>query len=131
MNARGEEREELRRKVKGALGRLVSAMWMLVVSRGRDRLIAIQVNFRGSDARRRYVICYRPARVDLGGSHMAVALTVSWEAVKWVLPDDISTPKGCRDAEKALLKVPYELNLKTGMLTFNDTFKMRVVLAED
>jgi hypothetical protein len=69
--------------------------------------------------------------VDLGGSHMAVDLTVSWEAVKWVLPDDIATPKGCKAAEKALQKVPYELNQKTGMMTFNDTFKMRVVLPEE
>src|SRR5262249_22177879 len=63
----GEERDELRRRIKTALGRLVEGLWVLTVSRGHDRLITLQVWFKGGKVRRDYLIWYRVASYRRGG----------------------------------------------------------------
>jgi DNA invertase Pin-like site-specific DNA recombinase len=57
----GEERDDLLRKVKAALGRLVAKAWALVVplANGRDKAIALQLFFREGGSRS-MVLGYRP-----------------------------------------------------------------------
>jgi DNA invertase Pin-like site-specific DNA recombinase len=69
-DAEGEERETLRRKIRAALRRLVESAHVLVVVRGRVRLVALQLHFRGGKRRRDYLLAARqgtrsaPARMD-------------------------------------------------------------------
>jgi DNA invertase Pin-like site-specific DNA recombinase len=58
---RSKERDELRRRLRAALRRLVSSIWVLIVPRGAYRLVAIQVYFRGG-LFRDYRVFYRLAR---------------------------------------------------------------------
>jgi hypothetical protein len=46
-NAEGDEREELRAKVRGSLRRLVDTIYVLIVPRGYVKLAAVQVWFKG------------------------------------------------------------------------------------
>jgi DNA invertase Pin-like site-specific DNA recombinase len=68
-DAAPKERERRRRKLHAALGRLVEAVWMVVVPNGRYRLVAFQVWFRnhGSKTHREYLITYRPAVANQAG----------------------------------------------------------------
>jgi len=116
--AEGDEKDELRRRVKSALRRLVSDIWVLIVPRGRERVIGVQVNFRGGSNHRRYVICHRPIRADKSGTYPGCALTLSWEGSVAFLPEDISTPKGAKAVEKYLQKVPYEMDPEAGKWSF-------------
>jgi DNA invertase Pin-like site-specific DNA recombinase len=51
-----EEREELRRKTRAALKRVVSSIWLLIVPRDHCRLCAVQVFFVGGQRHRDYLI---------------------------------------------------------------------------
>jgi DNA invertase Pin-like site-specific DNA recombinase len=53
--------KDARLRLRAALRRVVESMWMLVVTRGIDRLAHVQVRFEGG-AFRTYLILYRPAR---------------------------------------------------------------------
>jgi hypothetical protein len=55
-DAQGDERDDLRRKVRSALQRLVESMWVLPVRRGQHLLVALQVWFRESRKHRDYFI---------------------------------------------------------------------------
>jgi DNA invertase Pin-like site-specific DNA recombinase len=54
-DAEGEERETLRRKIRAALRRLVESACLLVVARGRTRLVALQLRFAGGKRVRSYL----------------------------------------------------------------------------
>jgi DNA invertase Pin-like site-specific DNA recombinase len=57
-----EQREEVRRRLKGRIRQLVEGMWMVVVPRGRDRVCVLQVWFARGGRRRDYVIMYKPGK---------------------------------------------------------------------
>lgn len=61
------ERDDLRRRVKAAIRRLVESIWVLIVPRGHARLVAAQVWFVGGERHRDYLIYYQPPRNDFGG----------------------------------------------------------------
>ncbi|MBL8798657.1 MAG: recombinase family protein [Planctomycetia bacterium] len=57
-NAKPENREELRRRLRVRIGQLVSGIWLVVVRRGRRTVVGVQMYFRGSDRRRDYLILH-------------------------------------------------------------------------
>jgi DNA invertase Pin-like site-specific DNA recombinase len=61
-DAEGEERLALRTKIKARIAQLVGEMRLLVVVRGRDRLGALQLWFRGGERCRNLFIFYRGGR---------------------------------------------------------------------
>jgi DNA invertase Pin-like site-specific DNA recombinase len=60
-----EDPAEVRVRLRAALRRTVSEIWLLTVPRGRDRFAALQIFFHGGKGHREYAILHRPA---LGGS---------------------------------------------------------------
>jgi DNA invertase Pin-like site-specific DNA recombinase len=55
--------KETRLKLRSLLRQLVEAIWVLVVPRGRDRLAAVQLFFRG-DGHRSYLIWHTPPKAN-------------------------------------------------------------------
>ncbi|MFO0823761.1 MAG: recombinase family protein [Gemmataceae bacterium] len=74
-SAKGAEKVELRTRIKAALHRLVTGIWVVVVPRGRVRLADVQVNFVGTDSRRKFRLFYRPSR-RTGTHHVDERLAV-------------------------------------------------------
>jgi DNA invertase Pin-like site-specific DNA recombinase len=60
-----QEREARRLRLRALLRQLVDEIWVLVVGRGRDRLAAVQIYFRG-DGHRDYLILSRPPKAGRG-----------------------------------------------------------------
>jgi DNA invertase Pin-like site-specific DNA recombinase len=54
-------------RLRAVLRRLVDAVWLLVVPRGRDRLAAVQIWFAGGEQHRDYLIFCRPSRANQHG----------------------------------------------------------------
>jgi hypothetical protein len=54
--------EEERMRLRGILRRTVEEIQVLIVRRGVDRLLAVQVWFAGGNRCRHFLIYYRPAR---------------------------------------------------------------------
>jgi DNA invertase Pin-like site-specific DNA recombinase len=81
--AGAEELPDLRRRLKARIRLLVAEAWVVIVPRGRDRLAAVQLLFRGG-RRRDYLILHRPgksygkARVD--GQWWALSLSAAVRA---------------------------------------------------
>lgn len=67
-------------RLRSALRRIVSRIWVLVVPKKRDRLAAVQVYFQGGEQHRDYLIYHRIARRGFGCSKPS-----SWRA--WSLAD--------------------------------------------
>jgi DNA invertase Pin-like site-specific DNA recombinase len=64
----GEELTALRVRLKAAIRRLVSGVWVLMVRRGRDRVCAVQLRFHDRPQCRNYIIYYKtPRRGQVGG----------------------------------------------------------------
>jgi hypothetical protein len=59
-----EAMEATRCRLRAALRRIISSIWILVVPRGDNRLAAIQVWFTGGERHRNYLILYRQARAN-------------------------------------------------------------------
>jgi DNA invertase Pin-like site-specific DNA recombinase len=55
---------DLRLRLRSALRRLINSIYLLVVPRGRDRLLAAQVWFAGGDRCRSYLVLHRPAKAN-------------------------------------------------------------------
>jgi DNA invertase Pin-like site-specific DNA recombinase len=55
-----EQREELRRRLKGRIRQLLTGVWVVMVRQGRKCVCAVQLWFRGSDRRRDYLILHKP-----------------------------------------------------------------------
>jgi DNA invertase Pin-like site-specific DNA recombinase len=53
---------DTRLRLKAELMRIVDAIWLVIVARGRDRLCAVQIWFAGGKRRRDYLILHRPPR---------------------------------------------------------------------
>jgi DNA invertase Pin-like site-specific DNA recombinase len=73
-DAQGEERDQLRRKVRAALRRLVESAWVVIVPRGRTRLVALQLWFTGGKKRRDYLFAARPGTKKTPGHWDAYTL---------------------------------------------------------
>jgi DNA invertase Pin-like site-specific DNA recombinase len=55
-----EEENEVRTRLQAALRRILSEVWCLFVSRGRERIAVVQAFFVGADRRRDYYISWKP-----------------------------------------------------------------------
>jgi DNA invertase Pin-like site-specific DNA recombinase len=67
-DAAAEEREDLRRRLKGRIRQLVSSAGLLIARRGRTCFAALQLWFRGGDRHRDYLIVHRAGnRYEAGG----------------------------------------------------------------
>jgi DNA invertase Pin-like site-specific DNA recombinase len=52
-------------RLRAVLRRLIDSVWLVVVPRGRDRLVAVQIWFTGTEERHRdYLILHRPPRAN-------------------------------------------------------------------
>jgi hypothetical protein len=56
--------EDVRLRLRSSLRRIVDSIWMLVVSRGIERLAAVQIWFAGGEHHRDYLIMHRPPRAN-------------------------------------------------------------------
>jgi DNA invertase Pin-like site-specific DNA recombinase len=59
--------KDARLRLRAALRRVIDSIWMLVVSRGRDRLAAVQVWFAEGRRQRSYLILHRPPKANASG----------------------------------------------------------------
>jgi DNA invertase Pin-like site-specific DNA recombinase len=96
---------DVRLRLRAALRRMIDGVWLLVVPRGRDRLVAVQVWFAGRKKHRDYVILNRPAKSDGRGR----ATVGGWWARALAtagMPDDLDLRKrkDAKDLEAALSK---------------------------
>jgi hypothetical protein len=55
-----EQREELRRRLKGRIAQLVTGAWVLIVRQGKKCLCAVQLWFRNEPWHRDYLIFHKP-----------------------------------------------------------------------
>jgi DNA invertase Pin-like site-specific DNA recombinase len=55
---------DMRLRLRSALRRLIDSIYLLVVPRGRDRLLAVQVWFAEGDRHRDYLVLHRPAKAN-------------------------------------------------------------------
>lgn len=96
------ERDGLRRRVKAAIRRLVESVWVLIIPRGHERLVAVQVWFAASQRRRDYLVYYRPPHKDFGGraeEHLRACSLADLPAPGDL---DLRKPAHARRLEKAL-----------------------------
>lgn len=89
----GDERDELRRRVRAALARIVEGIWVVSVPRGRARLIAVRIQFRGG-RHRDYLIAHIPPDRTSVRSFTAEAAAL-----------DLRNPDHVRDLEGTLQKL--------------------------
>jgi DNA invertase Pin-like site-specific DNA recombinase len=61
-----EEMEDRRLRLRAALRRVVDSIWLLVVPRGRDKLLAVQIYFQGG-GRREYLVWCRGPQANQNG----------------------------------------------------------------
>src|SRR5262249_38564120 len=59
------DQTEARLRLRSALRRMTDSLWLLIISRGRTRLCAVQVWFAGEKRHRDYLVMYRSA-IDNG-----------------------------------------------------------------
>ncbi len=67
MLADAEDLEDIRTRLRAALRRIVEAVWVLVVPRGRQRLCAVQIRFTGGERCRSYLMLHEPAWAGRNG----------------------------------------------------------------
>jgi DNA invertase Pin-like site-specific DNA recombinase len=104
---------DARLRLRSALHRIVSEIRLLVVPRGRDKLAAVQVFFKG-DARRDYLIWYRPTRSNgkataLGWWKCRSVTAAELAAVGLRLIDDLRDPDGVGMTVSYLKSLPTDL----------------------
>jgi DNA invertase Pin-like site-specific DNA recombinase len=64
------EREDVRLRLRAAVRRNVDAVWVLVVPRGRDRLLAAQIYFAEGRGRRDYLVYFKAGWANGRGSRV-------------------------------------------------------------
>jgi DNA invertase Pin-like site-specific DNA recombinase len=101
------DREDMRRRLRAALRRIVDGIWILVVPRGMTRIAAVRVQFRGTSAHREYLIVYRAPKSN-GVSHVPAKTEVRAFAEE-INTLDLRNLDHVRDLEKQLLKLKLEL----------------------
>lgn len=70
------DKDDARLRLRSVLRRVVASVWVLVFSKGKTRGAAVQVFFAGGQARRDYLLLYRPVIKGFGGSVKEAALHV-------------------------------------------------------
>ncbi|MBN9520744.1 recombinase family protein [bacterium] len=70
------DKDDARIRLRSTLRRVVSECWVLFFSKGKTRGAAVQIFFAGGEARRDYLILYRPPIVGFNNSRKEAALTV-------------------------------------------------------
>jgi DNA invertase Pin-like site-specific DNA recombinase len=88
-DAEGDEKLTLRRKVRAALRRLIESAWIVIVPRGRLRLVALQLRFAGGKKCRNYLFACRPGTKKTPGRWDAWSLAEKVEAGDLDLRDQI------------------------------------------
>jgi hypothetical protein len=97
---------DARLRLRSAVRRVIDSVWLLVVSKGCDRVCAVQIWFAGGASHRDYLILYRPGR---GNSNMT--RPASWAARSFKdagLTDifDLRNMEHVRQLEADLLALP-------------------------
>jgi DNA invertase Pin-like site-specific DNA recombinase len=95
-----DQREELRRRLKVRIRQVVAGLWVLIVPRGRARLVAVQLWFSGGKRQRGYVFLHNP----LDGSRPGrppEPLSAAWAAKRGAL--DLRDQTDARALEAELL----------------------------
>lgn len=69
------DREDARYRLRAALRRIVSGVWLLAVARGRTRIAAVRLVFAGCERARDFLIVYTPPRNN-GRASAPAKLTV-------------------------------------------------------
>jgi DNA invertase Pin-like site-specific DNA recombinase len=88
------EREDLRLRLRGAIRRTVATIWLLIVPRGRRRLLAAQVFFADGRGQRSYLVSYK---AGWGSGHAKGE--AEWEAA--ALDPEFGTDLDLRKADHA------------------------------
>ncbi len=73
-NTPPEQREEVRRRLKGRIRQLVKEIWVVVVRRGAKGLAAVQLWFRNSERHRDYLILHTPGNRYSEGRWKALSM---------------------------------------------------------
>ena len=103
------DQREARLRLREALRRIVSVIWLLAVGRGRTRLACVTVTFKGSEGFRDYLIVHRSLTSNARVSKPAWTHVESCRmAARFGALIDPRDPLGVTDAEKVMM----ELNLK-------------------
>jgi DNA invertase Pin-like site-specific DNA recombinase len=58
------DRADARRRLRSALRRIVSGVWLLAVPRGRTRIAAVRVQFAGCEHHRDYLLVFNPVKAN-------------------------------------------------------------------
>jgi DNA invertase Pin-like site-specific DNA recombinase len=61
--ANSKDQEDARLRLRSAIHRIIDAIWLLVIPRKRDRVIAAQLWFADGERCRNYIILHRPPKV--------------------------------------------------------------------
>jgi hypothetical protein len=72
-----EQREQVRRRLKGRIRELVQGLWVVIVRHGRRCLCAVQIWFRGADKCRHYLITHKPGTRYTEGDWGGKSLTTT------------------------------------------------------
>jgi hypothetical protein len=80
----------------------VDSIWLLVVSKGRDRLCAAQIWFQGGERYRDYLILHHPAHANGAGRTEGGWAVRSLATAAKVGSLDLRNPKHALRLEKAL-----------------------------
>ena len=99
--AKPEDREDLRRRLKGRIRQLVSGVWIVIHRRGKTCLCAVQVWFRGGDRRRDYLIVHT-SRAKTAGEQLSVR-SLAADATPGKL--DLRDPKHAARLASAMEKI--------------------------
>jgi DNA invertase Pin-like site-specific DNA recombinase len=83
--------ENTRLRLRSAIQRIISGIWLLGVRRGHDRLCVVEVDFR-EGARRSYLIRHQP-----GKSNGKAAAPGFWQVLSWKLSKKCAGP--CPEGE--------------------------------
>jgi hypothetical protein len=86
--------ENIRLRLRSAIQRAISGIWLLGISRGHDRLCALQIDFKGG-ARRSYLVWHRPPR-----SNGKAAVPGWWATRSWT------------DKQSLRAKIPAQFDLR-------------------
>lgn len=98
----GEKGDEARERLRSALRRTVIGMWCLFVGKGRTRLAAVRVQFRG-EAHRDYLIVHKAAHAPSGTA--AETLSASFREVGDVGEIELRNPADAKKVETFLSEV--------------------------
>jgi DNA invertase Pin-like site-specific DNA recombinase len=112
LQEQADDLNDVRLRLRAALRRLVEEVWVLVVPKGRDRLAALQIFFRGDTAgevrRRDYLIYFKAGLANAVMRRKADSWCVSLASV--AQPDDLDLrkPEHARQLEVLLSALDLE-----------------------